>query len=819
MVRRTFSASRYNNKTVYTFFVAMIGLFMLITPFYSGLFFRTEYLPAIAFISIVFAAYMFFSLKDRKDNLVGTYMDVSVLLIPIAYLISFFFAVNAKDAFDMFLLYCSYFMLYKLVSDLSIKNEKYKNVFINVIIASTFILSFSSMLNISGIINLRAAFEGRRLFGLYQYPNTTASVLGVGIILSLNKLVNEGNIKLKAIYQMLLTALIPTFIYTLSRGGYLVLAAVLLLNFLLIKARAKVKLLLGLFVSFLSSSLFIYKYYTLPEGALKSVLLYYLISIIASALIVYLINSLEKLIKFRLTDKAINLTLITLTVIFAGVAVSLFSIKEPVEYKVEHSVSEEKSWKNVIIALNEVKPDSQYTVEFDVKASIESQYSYGITILSNNSPNESIGILNKFESTGPEFTRKSFLFKTLADTEMVRIYLYNYEPGSYTVYKNVVVKDSNGNIFKKDEKLKYIPEAIAERLTDINLTTENVTSRVRFVKDSMKIIKDYSITGAGGGAWRNLYKQYQTLPYNTTEVHNFYMQYGTEVGIIGLVVLMGLLILLVLSMVKSIRNGSQYLYVYFAAMLLLLHSSIDFNLSLPSVAFMLWMLIGIINSDKNTPLIEKYPHRYLVVAALVFALAVCFSSSAMRYGMKLGAQAAITSQANMDVNKAIDLYEKAAALDRYNGIYRIDLAQILNKQLRETKDRKYYDGVMEQISLIRKYEPYSHQYTPTICNILLSLGKFEEASKLADVKVVDEPLLAQSYNMKIDTNFAIVSYYARNNNMQSAIPYLEKVVNAKEQLDKVNAKLPEPLALDEGTLQKIEASIKALEVVKADTKK
>ena len=184
--------------------------------------------------------------------------------------------------------------------------------------------------------------------------------------------------------------------------------------------------------------------------------------------------------------------------------------------------------------------------------------------------------------------------------------------------------------------------------------------------------------------------------------------------------------------------------------------------------------------------------------------------------MKLGAQAAISSQAGMDVNKTIGLYEKAASFDRYNAIYRIDLAQILNKQLRETKDRKYYDGVMEQISLIRNYEPYNHQYTSTICNIYLSLGKFEEASKLADVKVLDEPLLVQSYTIKTDANFEIVEYYARNNTIQEAVPYLKKVVEVKEQLEKVNSRLQEPLMLNEKSLEKIEVASKALEMIKAE---
>jgi O-antigen ligase len=117
--------------------------------------------------------------------------------------------------------------------------------------------------------------------------------------------------------------------------------------------------------------------------------------------------------------------------------------------------------------------------------------------------------------------------------------------------------------------------------------------------DGIKIIKDYPVIGAGGGAWKNLYRQYQSMPYNTTEVHNFYVQYGTEVGLIGLLILIGLLLLLIYSMIESMRCNKEYTYIYLAILLILVHSMMDFNLSLAAVGYMLWMLIGIIYSFKN----------------------------------------------------------------------------------------------------------------------------------------------------------------------------------------------------------------------------
>lgn len=692
MARKQYRARISENKNIYTIFVILLSAFMIIIPFLRGLFFRIDYMPAIIGISVLFVAYMAYNFRVKVFQGIDTYIGISVLLISAVYLISFFFAVNAKDAQDMFFIYFSYFMVYKLTSDLSAKDERYKNIFINLLIASTFILSFTSMLHMAGILNFSGVFIGKKLFGLYQYANTTASVLGVGIILSLNKQIIEENIKAAAIYQMILTALISSFIFTLSRGGYLVLAAVLLLNFLLIKARLKLKLILSIFVSFISNSFLIYKYYNLPEDQLSIIWIYYLISVIASAIIIYIAFSLSNRFKQLFADKNINRILLLVIIVFLGAAIFLLTAKGPEGYK-------------------------------------------------------------------------------------------------------------------------YIPKDIIDRLSDINLSTESVSLRIYFAKDGLKIIKDYPIVGAGGGAWRNLYRQYQSIPYNTTEVHNFYVQYGTEVGIIGLIILAGLIMLLIMSMVKAIKSGSQYLYVYIAAILLFLHSMIDFNLSLVAVGYILWMLIGVINSDKNSLVIKKLPQKQLSGLLLLAALIVLSITSLTYYGIRSGNQGTIAYNKENNESKAIELYEKAIRFDKYNGAYRMELAQVMSMQLRKTKDKKYYDGILEQISLIQKYEPYNHNYSPVICNMYLGMGKFEEASALADEQLNAEKKVALTYMVKIDVDYEIARYYLASDKIKEATPYLGKIVDTKSRFDEMNKSLKDPLKLSEDHQKKIEAVQNILEMI------
>ena len=806
----------YDNKIINMIFVVFIAIFMLVVPFYRGLFFRVNYIPAIVFLSMVFAIYMLYRLWDKSFMTIHTYLDIFVLLIPISYLISFFFAANYKDAFDMLLIYTSYFMIYKITGSLIESDRKYKDIFVNTIIASTFLLSVTGILHLMGGIELQGVIVGKRFFGLYQYPNTTASVLGTGIILTVNMLIDTDNLKLKGLYQAVLTALISTFIFTLSRGAYLVLAGVMVINFLLINSRSKLKYMLSILVSFLSSSMLIYKYYTLAEEEIKAIGNHYFISIFISAIIIYTVFAFKDRIKIKISDKSINIALISILIVFAVIFGTLFSIKEPIEYSIEHGAGEEVSWKNKPIDIKEIEQDSDYTVEFNVKSTIESDRSYGIIIRSYNEINEHEELLNIFEPVGTEFTYKSFNFSTLEDTDWVRILIYNYETDSETIYRDVIIKDAAGLVVQKMDKLKYIPEAIASRLKDISFETSSSSLRILFAKDGLKIIKDYIITGAGGGAWKNLYRQYQTQPYNTTETHNFYVQYATEVGIIGLIALVGVIGLLLQGTVKSIKDKSRHLHIYLAAILLLIHSTIDFNLSLVAVGYILWMLIGITNSHDSIKAIDKTYLRYSKYGVLVLSIVIVFFSTSIYYGMKLGGQAVENATDNKDIEKAIELFQRASKYDKYNTVYRYDLAQILNNQLRKTKDKKYYDSFMDSTAIIKKYEPYNHDHTPIICSMFLAIGEFEKANELTEKRIQHQPMVLAPYIMKIDVNYQIAKYYLEKEEIEESVPYLEKALEAVKQLEEINEKIDEPMKFKGDYPKKIEAIETTLEMIKED---
>lgn len=792
--------------------LALIALVLLVSPFYRGLYFRENYIPATLIISLIFTAYLAYKLLHKDYRIIDSYLDLAVLAIPICYFISFLFGVNAKDGLDAVLLYSSYFMLYKMASDMTKDDEKKRELLLNMIIVVVFIIGLISMLSLFGLIEIKGAVEGNRLFGPYQYPNTTASVLGAGIILALNALINSEKLIYKLAYQATLTTLLSAFIFTLSRGAYLTLVAVLFINFIMIDAKGKMRLIINVFISAVAGSIVIFKFYANVGEATPNMMPYYLLGILMCTAVSFSMDFVGKKIHIKLTDRKINFILITVVLIFIAAITLLFSIKEPVEYKIEHLKDEEKTWKNVSKYIDDIEPDSVYTLEFNVKSSLENPYSYGVIIRSYNDKEEFEEIYKEFNPVGTEYEHKQIEFKTLDDTDRILLLFYNYETDSYTVYKDIVIKDSNDDIVEKIKRFKYIPDAIANRLMNINLKTENASLRIYFTKDGLKIFKDHVLIGSGGGAWKNLYRQYQTFPYNTTEVHNFYIQYAAEVGLLGLFVLAMLLIQLAMGLIKSIKNKTNYLPIYLAVLLILLHSTIDFNLSLTAAAYTLWVLIGLLGTDSSFTRLKIGNTRTPCIGLLVLSFTMIMMTSSIYYGIRTGDKAAKLMKTDKD--KAAAMYEKAIKLDRFNAAYRIDYAQIMSNKFRSTKDMKTYNNVLEQISKINKYEPYNSIYTNTIINLMLSNGLIDEAVSLADSKVKKEPMMVQWYMQKIEVNYEIAKYYFSVNQHTKAIPYLENIIEAKEEYESANARALKPIKLPQDYDMKTDLALNWIEQAK-----
>jgi O-antigen ligase len=230
-------------------------------------------------------------------------------------------------------------------------------------------------------------------------------------------------------------------------------------------------------------------------------------------------------------------------------------------------------------------------------------------------------------------------------------------------------------------------------LTDFG--SSSFLARLDFYSDAVGIMRNSSLFGTGAGGWDSLYHQYQDHLYWTTEVHNHFLQAGVEAGLPGLLAWIGIAGVLLFCLYRlwqrrNLIGQSQYMLVLStacAALGLVLHSFIDFDLSIPSLQILLFAFFGLISGaynaefsgrpvGGNTTSFRVRPSLSRIITGLVVLLSLllmitggCFAMAAFHAD-----KAEKAAQAGQ-YPRALSHYDTAARLDPLNGKYYTDFAR------------------------------------------------------------------------------------------------------------------------------------------------
>ncbi|OAB37726.1 polymerase [Paenibacillus macquariensis subsp. defensor] len=162
---------------------------------------------------------------------------------------------------------------------------------------------------------------------------------------------------------------------------------------------------------------------------------------------------------------------------------------------------------------------------------------------------------------------------------------------------SVVVVGLVAFLFIGTSARNILPDSVSTRLENINFQQHSVLERLTFYKDAVKVVKDYPVLGAGGGAWAVLYEKYQNNPYTSRQAHNFFLQYLVEVGILGFIVFMSFLIFIfykyIRGYIRENEEGRESHFLYLILTLsILLHSILDFNMSYVFIGILVYLGLG-----------------------------------------------------------------------------------------------------------------------------------------------------------------------------------------------------------------------------------
>ena len=110
--------------------------------------------------------------------------------------------------------------------------------------------------------------------------------------------------------------------------------------------------------------------------------------------------------------------------------------------------------------------------------------------------------------------------------------------------------------------------------------------RLNYWKETLKIIRTAPLTGVGLGNFNLMQSRY---------AHNSYLQVWAEMGILGIVSFLWLVIVAFKSAVKNIDSSNKKLItgLITANVVFLIHNLVDFSFFLPEVALIWWAILGL----------------------------------------------------------------------------------------------------------------------------------------------------------------------------------------------------------------------------------
>lgn len=233
--------------------------------------------------------------------------------------------------------------------------------------------------------------------------------------------------------------------------------------------------------------------------------------------------------------------------------------------------------------------------------------------------------------------------------------LVQYFSFSTTEHARIVSASIGGK--KIPLKYKLLPGFIANRLQGL-MANENAIQRLVFFEDGVKLFRRSPLIGLGMGAYENGIKSVQPFYYETKYAHDHYIEVLVQVGIVGLVLFLTMLIISAAAVWRS-RRTHPYAPVLGAALVFMAgHAAVEvvfsFYAYLP-MAFGVFALIDLCCGEA----LPKPAFSKLAKTICLWALAACV----FVYGLFLACNVAAKNL--VDREPTLSACEKAVKLDKF----------------------------------------------------------------------------------------------------------------------------------------------------------
>ncbi|MCR4436288.1 MAG: O-antigen ligase family protein [Clostridiales bacterium] len=850
--------------------LAAVLVVVFYPPYLRGLYFEDEVLSAEIFVFSVFILFWILKLVKRDKRFLETPVDYASFGLVIVYFLSIFVSVSTRMALAEWLKYCMYFAVFFMLSELT-TTYKSKIAVLWVIVASG---TGVAILGIDGASGERVAkllnqffkslgvqqdlffqlLYGGRASSTLQYPNTLGSYLMAVFFISLCLMIISSKLGVKMIAGVSGFILLLTFVFTFSRGAFLIFPLAALIFMLVLPKGSRIKGVAFAFAPLIPVALISFKlstYLINPTGDEQRIWMYALWGTLGTAALTGIIHFAVKWLEKISWKVYIS---ILAGVIAISAAALVFALNATLPLELSHPAGQPDSpvtvQKNVVL-----EPNREYRLVYKADASVsgDKPNAYTIDILNNTEKNilfggnTNLAAYQGKQTNGTE--ERQLAFRLPQESKIVNIVFTNtYQDTKATISNARIVDGATGKTVKNLVlRYKYIPSFLSAMFEGLQANYSTL-SRAVFYRDGLKIFKDHWVIGAGGGAWPLLYYAYQSYQYWSSQAHNYVLQLGIETGIVGLAVFILLLASVLLMLILEYRNKREndvrerilQAAVFTAITALVAHSLIDFDLSLSAVFLLLWELIALFNSryrnktgteviEHKTLFVNKFLEkldalrrvRYLklypaigLAAAVVFIIFPILFVTAKGYA----AQAAKMPQSSRGREIAAEYMKKAVGTDGFNPVYRMQYANLLIQKGNVSQNDLRIAREQADTALALAKHDYDYYEGNKRVNILPRLAQFyfaagdaENGLKAADLATAARPLLPDMWQIRVNAYYEVIKYYVQKKDNTNASKYIDRALAMIGEARTINQGNMNPFKFSDSTYEMLEKAAYAKE--------
>lgn len=352
---------------------------------------------------------------------------------------------------------------------------------------------------------------------------------------------------------------------------------------------------------------------------------------------------------------------------------------------------------------------------------------------------------------------------------------------------------------------RIMPKKVVARAQTISSGDPSWQNRLEMYGDAFKIVKDYPLVGAGGGAWTALYRSHAGKPYYVNDPHSSLMKTWLEAGIPGILAYLALwagVIMLLARFLRRKREPGLQTSVWAgvtAAGIIMVHSLFDFTLTIGTLAVLLFALLGAVQGgvvqalSRNSrwrPYYGASAPRLITTAAVGLALGLLVVYPSWRF-YNAGVLGAAGAKAMLEkrLDQSAALYARASALDPFTASYYADTAQIKAAQAIMYSDARARREALELARQASRREPCSQQVTSTLIKVYSLLGESDRVIQEARRLVKIDPLSPSHYEILAQSLLAGAVREIRQGQPQTAESLIEQAEELPLQM--ANKKLDE----------------------------